>query len=74
MALWCPLYVNQEQIGWFGARRTDLTTGAECVYAAEVAVGDVRWHGEICHDNGLGAIALMRKVLQAAEEGMPSGC
>ena len=29
MALWCPLYVNQEQIGWFGARRTDLTLEPE---------------------------------------------
>lgn len=73
MALWCPLYVNQEQIGWFGARRTDCGDSGDFTYAAEVAVGDVRWHGEVAHDNGLGAIALMRKVLQAAEDVMPSG-
>lgn len=67
MALWCPLYVNDEQIGWFGARRVRSLDADEAVYAAEVAVGDQRWRGEVTHAAGLGAVALMRAVLEAAE-------
>lgn len=69
MALWCPLYVNSEQIGWFGARRIrESPDSDESVYAGEVAVGDQRWHGEVTHSEGLGAVALMRAVLEQAEK------
>ncbi|MBF6187613.1 hypothetical protein [Nocardia farcinica] len=67
MALWCPLYVNREQIGWVGARRVRDLEADEAVYAAEVAVGDQRWRGEVTHAAGLGAVSLIAAVLSAAE-------
>jgi hypothetical protein len=75
-----PLLVNSKQIGrWTAVRQTTVAeTGEEAPYQCTVVLEadrDVhgkewpqrKWEGTIVHEVGLGALALVRAILEAAE-------